>query len=380
MAEGRDEIAAEVRDRGSVIVRTSIIGIAANVLLAAFKAVVGTLSNSIAITLDSVNNLSDAMSSVITIVGTKLAGKAPDKKHPFGYGRIEYLSAMIISVIVLYAGITSFAESIEKIIKPDTPDYSTAAIIIVAAAVVVKILLGLYVRATGRRVNSDSLVNSGQDALMDSVISAATLVSAIIFIMSGFSLEAYLGLIISIVIIKSGIEMLKDTISHILGERVDKELSGSIKRAVAAHVGVMGAFDLVMNNYGPDTYLASLHIEVAEGMTASEIDRLTREISADIYQRFGVLTAAIGIYSTNTGDKEALNVLQKIRKITGAHKEIIQTHGFYLDHEAGSVSFDVIFDYETPDREGLYARVLDEIQEALPDYKVHMALDFDISD
>ena len=167
--------------RGNIIVRTSIIGILANVFLAGFKAGVGILSNSIAIILDAVNNLSDALSSVITIVGTKLAGREADKKHPFGYGRIEYLSSLVIAMIVLYAGITSLTESVEKIIHPETPDYSVAALIIVAVAVFVKIGLGLFVKTTGEKVNSDSLINSGKDALLDSVISVSTLAAAGIF-------------------------------------------------------------------------------------------------------------------------------------------------------------------------------------------------------
>ena len=138
---------SEQTNRNRIIIRTSIIGILANVFLAAFKAVVGLTSNSIAIVMDAVNNISDAASSVITIIGTKLAGKEPDRKHPFGYGRIEYLSAMIISLLVLYAGITAFVDSVRKIIHPDMPDYSAAALIIVAVAVVVKIVLGRYVKS-----------------------------------------------------------------------------------------------------------------------------------------------------------------------------------------------------------------------------------------
>ena len=198
--------------REKTIIRTSIIGIIANVFLAAFKAVVGVLSHSIAIILDAVNNLSDAGSSLITIVGTKLAGREPDKKHPFGYGRIEYLSAMIISVIVLYAGVTSLVESVKQILHPETPEYTTASLVIVAVAVVVKILLGRYVKSVGVRVKSDSLVNSGEDATLDSIISASTLVAAAIFLLFHLSLEAWLGAVISLVIIKSGIEMLRDTI------------------------------------------------------------------------------------------------------------------------------------------------------------------------
>ena len=169
------EMSGNEMTREKKIVRTSIVGIITNVLLAAFKAVIGLLTHSIAIVLDAVNNISDAGSSLITIIGTKLAAKEPDKKHPFGYGRIEYLSSMIISVIVLYAGVTSFVESIKHIIHPQTPDYSIISLIIVGVAVVVKIVLGRYVKGVGVKVNSDSLVNSGEDATLDSVISASSL-------------------------------------------------------------------------------------------------------------------------------------------------------------------------------------------------------------
>ena len=180
----------EYNDRNKIIIRTSIIGIVANVLLAAFKAVIGLTANSIAIVMDAVNNISDAASSVITIIGTKLAGREPDKKHPFGYGRIEYLSAMIISLLVLYAGITAFIESVKKIIHPETPDYGTTSLVIVVVAVIVKIVLGRYVKKIGNEVNSDSLVNSGDDAVLDSVISASTLAAAAVYLIFNVSLEA----------------------------------------------------------------------------------------------------------------------------------------------------------------------------------------------
>ena len=223
---------ANKEHRDAVIIRTSVIGIIANVLLAAFKAFIGLASNSIAIVMDAVNNISDAASSVITIVGTKLAGREPDKKHPFGYGRIEYLSAMIISVLVLYAGVTAFTESVKKILHPETPDYSVVSLVIVAVAVVVKILLGRYVKSVGEKVNSDSLVNSGEDATLDSIISAATLIAAVIYLIFHVSLEAWLGAMIAVVIIKSGIEMLRDTLSKILGERADAELAREIKKTL----------------------------------------------------------------------------------------------------------------------------------------------------
>ena len=236
-------------ERDKKIIQTSIVGIVANVFLAAFKTFVGLTANSIAIVMDAVNNLSDAASSIITIVGTKLAGKQPDKKHPFGHGRVEYLSAMLISFLVLYAGITALVESVKKIISPEKPDYSSVALIIVAVAVVVKIVLGRYVKKVGEEVNSDSLINSGEDATLDSIISASTLVAAGIYILFHISLEAWLGAIIAVVIIKSGIEMLQETISKILGERVDAQLARDIKETVKSFPDVSGAYDLVIHNH-----------------------------------------------------------------------------------------------------------------------------------
>lgn len=230
----------EGQNRERTIVRTSIVGILANVLLAAFKAAVGLASSSVAVVMDAVNNLSDALSSVITIIGTKLAGKEPDKKHPLGYGRIEYLSTMVIAVIVFYAGVTSLVESVKKIVEPVTPDYSATALVIIAVAVVVKVGLGLYVKKRGERVDSDSLVASGRDALNDSIISLSTLVAAGIYLGFHISLEAWLGAVISFVVIKSGVDILRETVSDILGERIDAETAHAVKNTICEVEGGAG--------------------------------------------------------------------------------------------------------------------------------------------
>lgn len=367
-------------DRNKIIIRTSIIGILANVFLASFKAIVGILSHSIAIILDAVNNLSDAASSLITIIGTKLAGREPDKKHPFGYGRIEYLSAMIISVIVLYAGITSFTESVKKIISPDTPDYSRATLIIVAAGVLVKIVLGRYVKSVGEKVNSDSLVNSGEDASLDAVISASTLVAAVIFLLTKVSLEAWLGAIISVVIIKAGIEMLTDTLSKILGERADADLAKEIKEAVLSFTDVRGAYDLVLNNYGPDTYNGSIHIEVPDTYTAEELDELIRSITLKVYKEQNVILTAIGVYSYNTRNDEAARIEQDIRSIVFANDHILQMHGFYLNEVKKTIRFDVVIAFEAGDRRELYKKIYNQVHERFPEYQLMMALDTDFSE
>ena len=366
--------------REKTIVKTSVVGIIANVFLAGFKAVIGLMTNSIAIVLDAVNNISDAGSSLITIVGTKLAGKEPDKKHPFGYGRIEYLSAMIISVIVLYAGITSFVESVKQIIHPETPEYNAVSLIIVGVAVVVKILLGRYVRSVGVKVHSDSLINSGEDATLDSVISASTLVAAAIFLLFGLSLEAWLGAVISVVIIKSGVEMLRDTISQILGERNDTELAKGIRETVTSFSAVQGAYDLVLHNYGPDTWNGSVHIEVPDTYSADQLDQLLREITMKVLQEHHVLLTAIGVYSVNTRDEEVVQARQRVEEIVFSHEYVRQMHGFYLLSEQKTMRFDIVVSFDAKDRRAVYNEVVADVQKAFPAYTLQVAMDTDFAE
>ena len=375
-----EEDADQKMSRDRIIIRTSIIGIAANVFLALFKAAVGIMSHSIAIVLDAVNNISDAASSLITIVGTKLAGKDPDRKHPFGYGRIEYLTAMIIAVIVLYAGLTSFTESVKKIIEPETADYSAVTLVIVAVGVLVKIVLGRYVKKIGEKVNSDSLINSGEDATLDSVISASTLVAAVIFIFFHISLEAWLGVVISLIIIKSGVEMLRDTLSELLGERAGIELSNSIKKTVKSFPDVSGAYDLILNNYGPDTFNGSVHIEVPDSYSADELDDLIRRITTAVFEKHNVILTAVGVYSVNTKDEHVIKVREDIRSIVMADPNIVGMHGFYISEDRNEIRFDMVFSFNTPDRRTLYHEIVNKLNEKYPGYDLRIGIDSDFTE
>lgn len=372
----------DARSREATIVRTSVLGIGANVLLAAFKAVVGMLTHSIAVTMDAVNNLSDAMSSVITIVGTKLAGKAPDKNHPLGYGRVEYLSATVISIIVLYAGVSSLIESVKGIVSPQTPSYTPTSLVIIAAAVVVKLVLGRHVKATGERVGSDSLVASGADALFDAVLSASTLAAAAVFITTGFAIEAWVGAAISVVIVKSGLDMLRDTLSQILGERADADLAQEVRRIVSADPDANGAYDLVLHSYGPEQLVGSVHTEVADTMRADCIDEMTRRIQHAVYAGTNgrVILAAVGIYSRNTSDDVAMRMRSEVTRMVMAHDGVIQMHGFHVDEKNRLLDFDVILDFALPDRQATYRQIVGEVQAAYPDYKVSVTLDVDAAD
>ncbi len=379
MAEQNNDIAVLAANREKTIVRTSVIGIITNLLLVGFKAFVGLVSNSISVILDAVNNLSDALSSVVTIIGAKLGAKQPDKKHPLGYGRIEYLSAMIVAALVLYAGITSLVESVKKIIHPEAADYSTLSLILIGAAVVVKVILGRYVSAKGKKADSAALTASGKDALFDAVLSFSVLVSALIYLTLHVSLEAYVGVVIALFIIKSGIEMMLETVNDILGQRTDPELAAQIKRIVTEEEGVRGAYDLLINNYGPNRNYASVHIEVPDTATAAEIDRMTRNIQSRVYSETGIVLAGVGVYSYNTGDDAAAKARDRIRQIAFSHEGVLQFHGFYMDEERKDLRFDLVTAFDANGAK-LLETIRDEVLEEFPGYSVIIAPDIDLTE
>ena len=367
-------------NREKIVVKTSIISIVSNIVLAGFKAFVGLLSNSIAIVSDAINNLSDALSSIITIVGTKLAGKAPDKKHPYGYGRIEYMTSLVVSGIVLYAGITAIVESVKKIIHPETPDYSLITLVILIAGIVVKFVLGMYVKKKGKDVNSDSLVASGSDAFNDAILSISVLASAIVYMIFNISLEAYVGVVLSLFIIKAGFELIKESVDNMLGVRIESDLAKNIKKEVIKEKDVQGAFDLVLHDYGPDRYSGSVHIEVADTLSVADIDKISRRITKNIKEKYGVILHTNGVYSVNTKNKKISSVQKEIQDIVFSHKGILQMHGFYFDEDDKSISFDIIIDFKVKNRDEVYKDIYNEVQKRYKDFTISITLDIDFSD
>ncbi len=366
-------------NRSAQIIRTSIVGIVTNVLLAAFKAIVGVISSSIAIVMDAVNNLSDALSSVITIIGTKLSQKPADRKHPFGYGRVEYFSAIIIAVIVLSAGVTSLIESVKKIFAPTKPNYTTATLIVIIVAIVVKILLGWYVKRQGNKLKSDALIASGSDALFDAIITLATLISAGVMLLWGVSLDGILGTLISILIIKAGIEMLASPVGELLGSRVSPELIAQIKKEVMAYDQVHGVYDIILHNYGPDVMIGSLHVSVDDGLTAQDIHGLTRKITLQMYQEHGIIMTE-GVYAVATGQNQRSDYQTKVLRALTAHKELVQIHGFYYSEKENLVTVDVVPDLTVRDETALCQKLTRELEELLPGEKVLITIDHNYSE
>ena len=366
-------------NRSKKIIRTSIIGILTNLGLVTIKAIVGIFANSISIIMDAINNLSDALSSVITIVGTKLSQKKPDAKHPYGHGRIEYLTSLIISIIILIAGSAAIVESIISIIEGHEPTFEIWSFILIAIAVVVKILLGIYFRHMGKKLNSEALKGSGIDALFDALLSFATLISIVVALIWKVNIEGYIGVIIGLFMIKSGIDVLRTSVSSIVGERMSKETSEAIKKLVCEYKEVKGAYDLIVNSYGPERGIGSIHIEVDDTLTAKEIHPLTRKIATQVYQEFGIIMT-IGIYASNSSNSEIAKIRDAIKKEVLSHPTIKQMHGFYCDQETKTISFDVIVDFADKNAQALIKTIHDSIANQFPDYHFYIVEDKDISD
>ena len=368
-----------MENRSKKIVRTSIIGILTNIGLVIVKAFVGFIAGSVAIIMDAINNLSDALSSVITIVGTKLSQKKPDAKHPYGHGRVEYLTSLVISIIILIAGSSAIFESVLTIIQGSMPSFNVWSVVLIAIAVLVKVFLGLYFRHVGKKVNSEALKGSGIDALFDALLSLATLISIVVALIWKVNIEGYVGVIIGLFMIKSGIDVLRTSLSSIIGERTSKETSDAIKKLVCSNPEVKGAYDLIINNYGPDRGIGSIHIEVDDALTAREIHPLTRKIAAEVYKEFGIIMT-IGIYASNSSNDEISKIKNAIRKEVLSHPTIKQMHGFYCDLELKSVSFDVIVDFKDKEASNLIKEIKEHIEEQFPDYHFYIVEDKDFSD
>ncbi len=366
--------------RNRKIVQISVLGIVANLVLSGFKITVGLLSNSIAIVLDAVNNMSDSLSGIVTIIGAGFASKGPDKKHPMGHGRAEYLSTVIIGILIVYIGLTALFESVRKVLQPEAVNYQPATVIVVVVAIIVKIVLGIFVYKRGKKLSSGSLVGSGIDALYDAVISAATLIAIIVYFAAGWQIEAYLAAAISMFIIYSGVKLIRSAFSIILGERANPAMTKRIKADIAKIDGVNGAFDLVMHDYGNGSTVASVNIETDHNMNAADIDELSRQIQKMIYQKYRILVSSVGVYAVDLSNPKVEKLWRKVSEIREKYAHIIEIHGFRVDFDESEISFDVVVGFTVGDRKQYFQQFCREVQKEIPDYTVNIVLDADISD
>ena len=360
--------------RNHKITRAGIIGILVNLLLAIIKIIIGRISNSVAIISDATNNLSDAGSSVITIIGSALSVKRPNDKHPYGYGRIEYFSGLIISVIVFVLGVEFLKSSISIIRNPEPVKFSWISVLIIAGTVIVKIFLSIYNKRVGSEVNSTALIASGTEALGDAAISFLTLISALIALFTDYKVDGYIGLIVSIFIFYSGYQLIKETFNNIIGQKISKELSQAIYAQVEQDQLVLGAYDLILNNYGPNKYIGSINVELEDFRTVKEASELFFSLQSQIYKTFGIFLV-ISLYSVNTNNDRAVKVRKQIQSLLSEYEYISNMHAFFLDEIDSKLRFDIIINFEIENIDALRKEIVQKIKVIYP--KLHVNINVD---
>lgn len=363
-----------MKTRQQEIVNTGYVGICTNVLVAAGKAIIGLVSGSMAVLLDAVNNVADVLSSIITIIGVKLAGLPADDKHPFGYGRIEYFTAVIVAVLIIIAGVTSLIESIGGILKPGDLEFSVIGLIILSTTVAIKYFLGVYTKRKGKALSSDALISSGEECMFDCIVSLATIVSAIVMILTDLNIDAWLAAIIACLIIKAGVEMLMSPVNELLGKANDQELTNAIKQKVNGINGVRGTYDVLIHNYGPEQNLGALHVEVDDTLTASDLHVITRNIQTMMRHEFGMFVT-VGFYAHNSDDSDAAKEEARIREHVTHMDGVLGMHGFYVNHSDKILSFDIVYSFKIHQPLTLRQEILDWLSTDYPGYDIYIGLD-----
>lgn len=360
--------------REDIISATSGLGIAVNLAVSAAKIIFGLLASSIAIISEGLNNASDALTSVLTLVGTKLAGKHPDKEHPFGYGRIEYLTSLIIATLILITGGEMLISSIKLIFNPEELSISVVSLLVVAVTAVIKFFLGVYTIKMGKKAESGTLEALGLDCRNDSFISIVTIVSAIVFIVFHISIDAYVGIFMSAIIIKAGLEVLMDTVSELLGRPGEHELAAKLYNEINTTEGILGAADMMLHNYGPDAYSGSVNIEIDHSKTVGEVYEFVHELQLRIMHEYNVVMV-FGIYAVDN-DHEYIKELRRcIGKFVTATEHVKSFHAVYLDPNSNRLYCDLIVDYDLKDWEALSTEFKAYMKDYYPDREIELTIE-----
>lgn len=368
---------AEVREKyGSVF---SIVSIVFNMLMVAFKLVVSFITNSVSIRADAFNNLSDVGSNLATLFGFKLSNKHPDADHPYGHGRMEYVSGMVVSFLILLMGFEAAKESFLKIIHPEEIVFSPIAIVVLIGSIIIKLTMAYLNKKAGKAINSEALNAAGQDSLNDTLVTTATLICLIIFKFTGFNIDAYLGFVASILVLKSGIEIFKDVLDTILGKAPDIELVKDIEKTIVAHDEIMGIHDLMLHDYGPSQKFMSLHAEVDASVSAIETHDVIDNIELELLEKYNILTT-IHMDPVDTKDKTLIELKAKVKK------NILEINPEYDIHDfrivSGPTHTNIVFDVLLPanddsDIEQLRKKISDSVAEI--DSKYRCVINFDHS-
>lgn len=360
--------------RQQVMTRTSIIGILVNLAIASAKVILGLAVSSIAIMSEGINNATDALSAVLTLIGAKISGKHPDEKHPFGYGRIEYLTGMVVGVIILYAGISMFKESVEGIIHPSPLSVDVISIVIIAVTAVIKFLLGIYTIQKGKSINSDTLIAVGEDSRNDSFISVITIATSIIYLIGHISLDAYAGALFSFIVLKSGYEALKNTSNDIIGAAGDEELASQIYKEIRATEGVISAADMMLHNYGPDQYSGSVNVEIDHKETVGSVYEVLHELQLRIMHEYHV-TMVFGIYAVDRDTPEYKELRKVILDYVKPNENIKSIHALFLSKKTNKIYVDFIVDYKLEDWDAVREEFTAYMKKHYPEQELELTIE-----
>lgn len=337
-----------------------------NILLFVGKFAAGTLSGSVAVTADAFNNLSDAGSSVISLIGFRLASQKPDPHHPFGHGRFEYIASLVISIIIIVMGFELGKSSFEKIVRPEPVEYSALTFVILAVSILVKLYMFLYNRSTGKRIDSSTMRATAMDSISDAVSTTAVLVSSMIAFFTSVSVDGWMGLAVAAFILFTGFQSAKETVDSLLGAPPEKEFVDEVANIVLSHDGIIGIHDMIVHNYGPGREFVSLHAEVPSDGNMVEIHDTIDNIEHDILQEMGCL-ATIHMDPVDVRDEFTANVKKRVKVIIEAIDPVITFHDFRM--VSGPTHTNVIFDIVVPygyklSDEEVVKRISDAIHES----------------
>lgn len=360
--------------REGIIAATSALGIAVNLLVAAAKVILGLLASSIAIVSEGINNASDALTSVLTLVGSKLAGKHPDAKHPFGYGRIEYLTSLVIAGLILFTGIEMLISSVKLIFEPSELNISFLALAVVAVSAVIKFCLGVFTIKAGKKADSGALVGVGLDCRNDSFISIVTILSAVVFIVFHVSVDAYVGVLMSLLVIKAGFDVLRETVSELLGRPGNEELAAKLYKEIRSTPGILNAVDMMLHNYGPDAYSGSVNVEIDHEMSVGEAYDFLHELQLRIMHEHNV-TMVFGVYAVDNDHEEVKAIRSSVASFVRTHEHVKSYHAIYLDPSSDKLYCDLIVDYELRDWEALREQFIAFMAESRPDKEIILTIE-----
>ena len=359
--------------REGIISVTSVLGILANLLIAAVKVVIGLLASSIAIMSEGVNNASDALTSVLALIGTKLAGKHPDEKHPFGYGRIEYLTSLVIAVLILVTGVEMLTSSVKLVFAPEEMSISILSLIIIAVSALIKFFLGIYTIRMGKKADSSTLEAVGIDCRNDSFISVIT-ISAVIFLVFRLSIDAYVGIFTSLIIIKAGLEVLRDTVGDLLGRPGEKELANKLYKEIRSTDGILNAADMMLHNYGPDAYSGSVNVEIDQSKSVGDVYQFLHELQLRIMHEYHV-TMVFGVYAVDNDREYSKELRRTVGQFVTSHEHVKSFHAVYLDPHSDKLYCDLVVDYNLRDWEPLKEEFSAYMKEKCPDKTLELTIE-----